>query len=307
MSLKHTQKGLLRSLDMSESSVFAFVEGSLDATFFDRVLEKYIGASGQKYSVYTAKEFCETGGKPALINLFRLLQDNTYLRRNCFGKEIICIFFVDKDIDDYLERKIASNHFIYSPVYDLEAHLYSCGDLHRALADACRITLQQARQIIPVPSEWMRDLVRNLREWISLCIISQLRNADCGCSFGRATDVNPSPFSCADTGRIDEYKRCIASKISATHEEIEELYSTTIRHVNEAIDSNESLRYFKGKWFGAAIQKFIDESSNKPPEILLQSVGANIITALLCQVAMREDCNFCAAYIERISAVLSRG
>ena len=186
--LTHSSGGFVRSLQLSSARVFAFVEGRLDRSFFDRVLSQVCNPTAIAYRVFAMKELPGgTGGKSALISTFRRFRQSGLLACTAFGKSMICIFFADKDSDDFTRKQLRSPHLLYSPTYDLEGHLFSCGDLTRALADACGITTDQARLLVPDASAWLHSAATHWKDWIALCLVSQARAVNCGCTYDRTS------------------------------------------------------------------------------------------------------------------------
>lgn len=304
--LTHSSGGFIRALQMSSARVFAFVEGRLDRPFFDRLLALECGPKHIEHRVFAMKELPGgTGGKSALISTFQLYRKNGLLACTAFGKSMTCIFLADKDADDFTKRRLRSPHLIYSPTYDLEGHLYSCGDLTRALSDACGITVEQAKVLVPDPKVWLQSAATNWKEWIALCLISQANSANCGCTFDRPSQVNPDPLAAPDSTQVAAFKLRLAQTLGISEINLSMAFQTAICNIERSIRAGQPLRYFKGKWLSHLMQRYLE---NKPriPDALISGVGERLGISLLSQVARDANCGFCAAYLPQIQSIVAR-
>ena len=223
--LVHSTGGFFRSLQMSSVRFFAFVEGGLDRPFFDRMLEKELVDKSVRHQVVAVKEIPGfAGGKATLLGLFRKYRAEGKLLCNAFGKTMICVFFADKDSDDHSRRRLRSPHLIYTQTYDLEAHLFSCGDLQRALADACGLTMQQAKALIPDQNVWLTEIGRKWKAWTALCMISHSKNVNCGCTYARASAINSNPLAYPDATQLELFKNRLAAAIGLSRTDFDNLY-----------------------------------------------------------------------------------
>jgi hypothetical protein len=289
---------------MSSASVFAFVEGGLDRSFFDRLFGQICGPRGLKHQVIAMKELPgETGGKPTLLSSFQVFRKQGRLMSVAFGKTMACIFLADKDADDYCRRKLRSPHLIYTPSYDLEGHLFTCGDLQRALADSCGITSKQAQHLIPNTIVWLANIAEMWKDWISLCLISQHRSANCGCTYDRVSAINVDPLAPADAEKLEHFKVALATELGITRFQFEKIYSMTYRRVEASVRNDEPMKYFKGKWLSFVIQKFL-EAKPRPPDANFNGVGARLGATLVAQVAVYANCKCCSHYATKVNTLV---
>lgn len=304
--LTHSSGGFIRSLQMTSARVFAFVEGRLDRSFFDRLLSQICNSAAVGYRVFAMKELpAGTGGKSALIQTFRDFRQTGLLACTAFGKTMTCVFLADKDSDDFTRKQLRSPHFLYSPTYDLEGHLFSCGDFSRALADASGITIEQAKLLVPDASAWICTIATNWRDWIALCLVSQSKGVNCGCTYDRASQVNPDPLAPPDAAQVAAFKSRLASALAISQNDLEVDFAAARRRVDRSIKARQPLRYFKGKWLSHVIQKHL-ESKPRIPDALVAGVGERIGVSLLAQVALHTNCTCCAAYLPRLANLISR-
>lgn len=304
--LTRSPQGFIRSLQISAVQVFAFVEGRLDRPFFDRLVAQACSQRGTTYRVYAMKELPGgTGGKVALMSTFKQFKRNGVLACRPFGKSMTCMFFADKDSDDFTRKRLRSPHFIYSPTYDLEGHLFSCGDLTGAISAACGVTMEQARLLLPDPKDWLNRLALNWQEWIALCLVSQANGVSVGCTFDRTSQVNINPFDSADDEKVNTFKSILAKALNIDDSELEIEYQTARRSVRVSIEAGRPLRYFKGKWLSHLIQRHL-EGQARVPDANISGVGERVGSTLVVQVGNRAGCECCSPYSWKVEGVVSR-
>lgn len=304
--LTHSSTGFVRSLQMMSSQVFAFVEGRLDRPFFDRLLQRACVSARVEHRVFAMKELPGgTGGKSSLLSTFRDFRKRGLLNCTAFGKSMVCIFFADKDSDDYMRKRLRSEYLVYSPTYDLEGHLFACGDLQRALADACGITIEQSRRILPDPAAWLANAAMLWKEWISLCLVSQARSANSGCTFDRTSQVNPDPLAPPNAAQISMYRNRLATTLSVSQHVLDAEVNAALLKVEASIKAGRPLRYFKGKWLSHVIQRHL-ESQPRIPDANISGVGEKVGVLLVGQVGTSPACDCCSAYDQPIQRVLAR-
>jgi len=303
--LTHSSGGFARSLQMSSARFFAFVEGGLDRPFFDRLIAGVCGPRAIKHQVIAVREIPgSAGGKIALLSLFRQFRSSGRLLSTAFGKAMVCAFFADKDTDDFSRTQLRSAHLFYTKTYDLEAHLFSCGDLQRALADSCGLTLQQAKAIIPSQNGWLVDVATKWKDWTILCLISQTKRVNCGCTYDRASAVNINPLGPTDVAALESFKSKLSPLLGLSRHDFDSLFLKVERRLTVALNSGQPLRYFKGKWLLHVLQRQL-ETSNRPADSVVNSAGDKVTTALLSQVANHAGCTCCAPFAPGLAGLIA--
>jgi hypothetical protein len=284
--LRHSQAGQIRAFQISEDKFFAYVEGGLDRSFYDRILESLFQGRNIGFKVIAAKELpSQTGGKPSLLKYFKFLRREGKLHGEAFGKKFVCAFFADKDIDDLSRKMLRSPHIIYTPTYDLEGHLLSCGDLIRAVADASGITRDQAQILLGSQSNFLADFAAKWKEWTTLCIISQLNSVNSGSTYDRVSAVNPNFIDSTDEVALTTFKLSLRAKLGLSESEFQTLFDKYERLVIREIELGRPLRYFKGKWFIVGLQNHA-MARLLVPDASINSLGEKVMTALVSQVAI---------------------
>jgi hypothetical protein len=294
-----SSRAFLRSIQMSKAQIFGFVEGGLDRPFVERMLG-LASKGAYDYRVCAIKELPGgTGGKQALIGWFKHFRRKGVLGGNAWGKKYAMAFFADKDADDFIQKRLRSKHFIYSETYDIEGHLFRCGDLVRALADAAGLTVEQARGIIYSPEAWLSAVARKWADWIVMCLFSQFYKINVGCTFDRFSVVNPNPLEGPDPVAVKDMKDILFSRMTISRIDFDRRYDACLRKILKSIESNEPLRYFKGKWLKSILQTQC-ESGQPIPDALFNGIGEKILSVLIGQVASREPCKCSGTYVDAV-------
>lgn len=293
--ITHSSNGAIRAMQISSAQVFAFVEGGLDRPFAEKILGA-CGLRSNQFRVFSIKEVNGgTGGKPAVLTHFKEFRRLGRLCENAWGKKSVSVFFVDKDADDFLGVKLRSPHLIYTPTYDLEGALFHFGNVLKALTEACLITTLQALDVLGDVKLWVKGIAENWADWITLCLISQKKKKNTGCTFDRPSCINPDPLKGPAEDKLLQCKEKAANVLCMNAYDFEIYYQSVRRRVICSINSGGCLKYFKGKWLKFILQAAIEaaprvEDSNK------NGVGEKINTALLAQVAIGDNCSCCEHY-----------
>jgi len=104
--LRHSYEGYLRSMQISSTELFIFVEGKQsDPYFYARICETVPGL-GSRYEVCQAEQLPgDTGGKQSLLSFYDFLRKQKMLVSSLGGQRTASMFFMDKDLDDLQHRK----------------------------------------------------------------------------------------------------------------------------------------------------------------------------------------------------------
>ena len=256
------------------------------------------------FQVIAAKELPgNTGGKPRLVSFYKELKKKRMLRNTAFGKSLTNAFFLDKDIDDLSRAALRSVHVIYTRTYDLEGDLYVCGDISRAAADACGLTLAQVRGILGDPHTWITRHSQNWIDWTTLCVISQLKQVNPGATFNRLSEVNVDLLGQVDADAVQNFKTKLTQLLNTSPRAFDSLYLRYRRVIERNIANGEPLRFFKGKWLLSIIGKEITQK-NIAPDAQLQAIGQKITVSLVGQVGNRMDCQCCARPMQSIQRLI---
>lgn len=295
-------------MQISTAQVFAFVEGGLDRPFVERLLSLFV-APPTKVRVVAIKETAKgTGGKPALIGHFRRLRRKGHLLANAWGKPFVSLFFLDKDADDALGKILRSPHVAYTPTYDLEGALFHRGNLLEAVSDACHVTRAQAECLLGDVNTLLLSLSRNWADWVTLCLMSQYKKKNFGCTFDRVSQINLDPAEPPDLTSLADWKTRAKENLCLSDVEFDRLYCRFKRLADSAISAGEPLKYFRGKWINYTLQKWI-ERQPRIPDSHTDGVSDRVLAVLVSHVANSPDCPCCrhyADFVQKAVALLSQ-
>ena len=147
--LTHSYKAYLRFMQISDKNIFAFVEGKIvDPYFYGKICEFVCQTNNLSYRICRSQEINGNGGKQVLLTFFEYLKRNSALVQNFKGKSIIVIFFLDKDVDDYLRIQRHSENLVYTQYYDIENHIFIHGNLVQAISASTSMDNQEVLNII---------------------------------------------------------------------------------------------------------------------------------------------------------------
>jgi len=281
--LRFSAEGALRALQISNAKILIFVEGGLDRAFADRAIRSIGRGQISNYQVRSAKEFSGTGGKPELIKLFKLLRSKSMLEAVSFGKQSYALFLMDKDVDDLTKRLLRSKHVVYTRTYDLEGALFLAGDVKKAFADACLVTLEQAGDMMTDGLNFAIDVASLWADWIALCMVSAKLKVNCGCTFDRPSTINTPPLSPSAHAEADSMQNSIANVANIEILHVGKLFASMRRRHIASISAHEPFKYFKGKWLAHLLDAHC-QTVSKVPDGCFSAVFDRMIVALLTQV-----------------------
>jgi hypothetical protein len=303
--LVHSASGNLRAMQISTAQVFAFVEGGLDRPFVERLLRLFARVDTRVRVAAIKETPGGTGGKPALLKHFRRLKRKGHLLATAWGKPFVSLFFVDKDADDALRKLVRSPHVAYTPAYDLEGSLFTCGDLIQALASTCLVTRAQAEALIGDIATFMSDLSRNWSDWITLCLIAQFKKQNLGCTFDRVSVINTDPLKPPDQSLLQLWKSNVRASLAISENDFDRLYLRFKKVIDSSIESGEPLRYFNGKWLKYVLQKRL-ETQPRVPDANMSAVAERALSVLVSHVASHANCLCCKHYETLIQNALQQ-
>ncbi len=302
--LKHDARAYLRAMQISGSQLIVFVEGGLDRVFYDRALDTWSSSSGPRVSVRCAKEIPGgLGGKPGLNRFFRYLRRRGRLKDETFGYAHRCLFFFDKDLDDYSRRCFRSKHVAYTPTYDLEGHLWSSLDLREGFATSCLLTRAQATTFLGNPSAWLANATMNWLDWVALCLVAFDHKVDIGLSFARCSQVNTPLSGPVNQALLERDKQLLAAAIGSGRAELEPRFLRARRLVQTAIRTGRPLRFFNGSWLEAILE---DQARRglTVPDAQGNGLGSRTTTALLARACPSKQCPTVAFVHEAANAAM---
>jgi len=249
--LNHTYLAFVRLMQMSQKSVFAFVEGKgIDSFIYGPICKQVCNILNIDYRLCLPHMIEPgTGGKDSILAFHDFLYKNSALNTKFKDKVTIVVFFVDKDIDDLLRKKKSSKNIIYTKYYDIENHIYLAGDLTKGCSAASCVDQNVISHLFNDSYEWCSSVSKRWIKWVSMCIFSKKYNVHSQCNYGLPSLIN---IDCYE--KIDKIKyRNVLNELQIKSE----FDSTKFRKKFRNIEKNVLKKYkngkqdeiFKGKWY----------------------------------------------------------
>src|ERR1039457_2075498 len=250
--LRHSAKGLVRSMQMSRAAVNVFIEGEqVDGYFYSKIVYSESPAPFA-YRVIRSNQLPTPGsGKKHLLIYFRLLRRQKQLVIDFKGKRSVVLFFLDKDIDDLSRTMVRSPHVIYTQYYEVENYLYMHGDLIEVSAAAFSADIAEVMRHFGSVSDWTLRAADRWKDWVKLCLAASDCRARGVCNYHSASQVHsagvldPTLFS-AKLAEIE-----LASGLS--HADFVSKFRRLQAKVNRYYASGDQDRLFKGKWYSIVL------------------------------------------------------
>jgi hypothetical protein len=253
--LRHDYKAHVRALQISEKRVFVYCEGRVhDPYMYSELTRRAQPSDETMFTIYLIEDIVGTGGKAAVLKLFRYMQKRKLLVTTYKGKPYCCLFFVDKDVDDLSRRRRSkSAHVFYTELYDLEAHIYRDTDLRRAVAIGLSVDVDMVPFAYGDPANWIEATAVQWEHWLILCLFSSRFNIDCGCSYGRVSCINPDLCGATDISAFETFKARLESKCGMRKDEFDRKFKG-VQSTIEKLKMRRILSHvFRGKWLESII------------------------------------------------------
>lgn len=260
--LTHTSLAAYRRLmQVSRAQVFIFIEGKTDIYFYNKISEAVFANRGIAYEISFAHEIPTSAvGKTSLIDFFDYLDKRASLLDDFKGKQTASIFFIDKDIDDLLNKRKTSAHAIYTEYYDVENYYFSVGNLVEALSGAASLDLRVVRAALPPSNDsWRRNVAEQWKDWVKLCILTRLYNIRCDSNYGVYSKVNAGFYAPTDTNSFSIRLADIEQQSGLTPLGFKRVYGRISRLVDGLYAAGQFDKVFKGKWYA----RFLAEDARR--------------------------------------------
>ncbi len=241
----------ITSKEMLDKQLIVFVEGDNDPYFYGSLCAAKLPEFTISYEINNTKHIPDCpGGKKGLLELFKYLNDKSWLLKNLSGKKTAFLFFLDKDIDDLLDTQLSSEHVIYTLYYDVENHIVQHGNLVEGCARAASMDPQEIQPLLADQTRWLRDAADKWKDWVVCCAFAQT------CMQGQCV-VNysaPSQINTPRTGNLDEAKHAQNIALLETLSGLQsEDFHAEFHRISQIIDDfyerGEHGKVFKGKWY----------------------------------------------------------
>ena len=248
---RYSLRGYLRRMQMSRCALFIFVEGPNDRYIYSKIVEPVCQKNGVTYEISSGNEIdVRGGGKEVLLGFFDYLKRHGSLIDSFKGKITISIFFLDKDVDDWLRTKRHSEHIVYTETYEIENYLFIHGDLAEAAAASVSLDVRSVRTRVGDYDGWRQRSAEKWKEWVKLCLFSNTHRIKCVSNYGQpASRVNDDPCGSVNRQKLESHLRILQEKSGVSPTQFERSFGRLSRKVDTIYAEMRYDSIFKGRWY----------------------------------------------------------
>lgn len=279
----HSFSGFVRSMQISDTILYAFSEGKIhDRYFYGKICESACKPIAINYTVCCAQELPgDNGGKQQLINFYKYLQKKKLFLFNFKGKKTAVIFFLDKDIDDFSKRRLHSDHVIYTKYHDIENHLFVDGNVIEAVAATSSLDPVFIAKQIGNYNDWRQRVASYWKDWVKICFFTKKRNIGCECTYSSQSRINnPLYDNIIDAAAYSTHLTRIEQLSGLSKVQFKRAFQRLSRQVDNIYNQNSYDLVFKGKWYSPFMENEIKKIVGKRP-VNIRSFQSRLETALL--------------------------
>ncbi len=251
--LRHSAGGFARSMQLSRTVIWIFLEGPGDRSFYSGVCRANPMVAAHAHRLVLVREVPRrrANGKRALIGLYRYLRRHGALLTALGGKPTVSVFFVDKDIDDLDRKKAKSEHVIYTKYYTVENHIVKEADLVRGLAASASLDEASVEGIVGNNNAaWMRAAATHWRRWVEFCMLVRRTKSLCGLpNFGVESRLHPDPYAALDSAQEATLVGAALARSALPAHRFDEAFRSVERKVQKYYDDDHVDEIFNGKWY----------------------------------------------------------
>ncbi len=264
--LVHSYAGHLRSMQISSTGLFVFVEGrQCDPYFYARILDTVPGL-GMRYELCLAEQLPGgAGGKHALLSFYEYLRKQKSLVSTLAGHTTVAMFFMDKDVDDLQRKRKRSQHVVYTEHYDVHNYVFLHGDLKTGAAAAASVDPARLTPSLGHSNSWCVHAAELWRDWVALCLRMLEDGITCEANYRVLSRVQCRPSQPTDPALYATLSNEIANRAGVSLNEFNRRIAVTIRKVDAYYRKGFHHRIFKGKWFSPILADEIDKTMTGYP------------------------------------------
>lgn len=247
--LTHSGRGLIRAIQMSRAALNVFVEGNLDVYFYGQICAQDMQAPFS-YHIIRSNQLPTGGhGKSALLKFFKAARRRKFLDMDFKGQRTEMLFFLDKDLDDLLRKKLRSAHLVYTEYYELENYLFKYGNLVESAAVACLQDIGEISRYFPPLTDWSKKAAELWRDWLELCLAGVLLKAPGVCNFRVTSEVNLVPMQASDASLVRGRFLAMRNASQLSEDEFDKKFATLHARVEKLYRDGRQDIIFRGKWY----------------------------------------------------------
>lgn len=257
--LQYSLSAYRRRMQMSQTVLFIFIEGYMDRYVYDKIVDSECKGSDIDYKIVTDKELqINAVGKQALLKFFIYLRRRASLIDRFKGKTTLSVFFLDKDVDDFLRIKRRSEHVVYTETYELENYLFMYGDLTEAAAASALLETDTIRDDLGSYNEWRKRAAATWIEWIKLCLFSHTRKINSFCNYGHSrSPINDEVYGSLNTNKYTELLSTLKRQSGLPLDRFKRSFTRLSKVVDRMYSDGQHDFIFKGKWYSCFLAEDI--------------------------------------------------
>ena len=227
-----------------------------------------------------SSELGNGAGKTALLAFHDFLRKKKSLINSFKNKTTVSIFFLDKDVDDFLRTKRRSIHIVYTEYYEQENYLFIHGNLCDAAACSASLAIASVKQRISNYDKWRMSAADNWREWVKLCFFSIVHKLHSEQYYSRQiSQINNGTTNQIENTKHQLYLKSLQSKSGLSKTNFEMRFNQISVKIDKLYDQRKYDLVFKGKWYVHFLTDEIKKLTNTP-NYVEQSIIHNLATSL---------------------------
>ncbi|WP_285627597.1 hypothetical protein [Kineosporia sp. NBRC 101677] len=279
----------MRRVQMSTDELFVIVEGrDHDVPFYEGIIES-MGEPKRGFQIWLREQIAlpnsQAGGKPAAIELFRLLKQQGRLKVTGSGNIKSIIFMLDDDGDFVANKRLRSPHVIYTCHADVESELFGHGNIAEAVRIACSLSKAEAAALPRDVTDALNSLSARWEEWIKISQSSHLLGIRTGFKPSDPSPINGDKYGQLDPNASRAAEQLLRSKCQ-TGEELK--LKRMEARINNLSSRGELGRLVKGKLVsGFLLYELKMRFANDP--ISTKSVKSGLSAILLTTLDFSAD------------------
>ena len=248
---QHSLSGFRSYVRMSTHSVFVLVEGkNIDPFFYSSIVKQVCEGAGVTCEIIRSDFVTGTGGKKTLVDLYKYLESVGSLAHQVENGHKLCVFYLDKDVDDVFCKAIPSNHVVYTPYYCVENTLFMQGKLVLAAAAAASLDPADIEARIPDPVTWRQQMAELWKEFLVLSLLSLKLKVNSACHYAcMASPLNIPAETPTNMPRAIEVKTELEASSGLSPQKFDFRLRALRRYVERHYRNGRHDILFNGKWY----------------------------------------------------------
>jgi len=238
-------------MQISRVQVIVLVEGLVDHLFYGGICQHALRGLHVVHEIRLAQELPPaTGGKPGLLAFHDYLAARNALNIVFQGKRTISLFFLDRDLDGYVGELRRSGDAAYTRYFDVDSDVFWEGQVARAASAAAMLDPAWLAPRFGNEVQWRRNCATHWKEWVKLCVFTQVAGLNCVCNYGVKSQVNKPAHGAMDGPSLAAHRALLEGAAALSIAQFQEAMTRVSDWVELFYAEEEYDVVFKGKWYG---------------------------------------------------------